>query len=103
MSDFTKLTTKAARVGYIRHKLATEASWALRGLVRIYENQTLDEQTSEDTRHDNGIGFTSADGHFMTSMAKQYIARGSLSEKQMKRVFKNMPKYARQLEKEASR
>ena len=98
MSDFTKLTTKAARVGYIRHKLTTEASWALRGLVRIYENQTEDEKVSEDTRHDNGIGFTSADGHFMTSVAKQYIAHGSLSEKQMKKVFKNMPKYARQLE-----
>jgi len=94
---------RQARVGYIRHHLATNRTWALRGLVRIYENQTEDEKVSEDTRHDNGIGFTSADGHFMTSMAKQYIARGSLSEKQMKRVFKNMPKYARQLEKEASR
>ena len=101
--SYADLKTQAARVGYIRHHLATNRTWALRGLVRIYENQTEDEKVSEDTRHDNGIGFTSADGHFMTSMAKQYIARGSLSEKQMKRVFKNMPKYARQLEKEASR
>ena len=98
MSNYTALTTKKARVGYIRHKLATESAWALRGLVRIFENQTEDEKSSEDTKHDNGIGFTSADGHIMTSIAKQYIARGKVSDGQMRVIYKNMPKYARQLE-----
>lgn len=102
MSKYNDCTTKAARVAYIRGMLGSDAAWALKGLVRIYKNQTEDEKKSETTRHENGIGFTSADGHLMTSFAKQFIARGTLSPKQMYLVHKNMPKYARQLENEAS-
>ena len=102
MNNFKELTTKKARTAHIREMLASDAKWALKALVRIYDNQTADEKESEDTRHDNGVGFTGADGSFMTSIAKQYIARGSLSEVQMSYVFKNMPKYARQLERVSS-
>ena len=102
MATYNDCTTQKARVAYIREMLSTDSRWALKGLVRIYNNQTVDEKSSEDTKHDNGIGFTGADGHIMTSIAKQYIARGSLSPKQMGIVHKNMPKYSRQLEKEAS-
>jgi len=98
MATFTELTTKKDRTAYIRTMLATDARWALKALVRIYENQTEDEKVSEDTKYNNGVGFTGADGNYMTSLAKQYIAKGSLSPNQMQRVFKNMPKYARQLE-----
>ena len=102
MSKYNDCTSKTARIAYIREMVRTDAAWALKGLVRIYENQTEDEKSYESTRHDNGIGFTGADGHIMTSIAKQYIARGSLSPKQMFLVHKNMQKYARQLENAAS-
>ena len=94
---FSDLTTKKDRVAFTREKLGTSQAWALRGLVRIFENQTADEQAAGTVSHDNGIGFTGIDGEFLSSLAKQYIARGSLSDKQMVHVYKKMPKYARQL------
>jgi hypothetical protein len=77
-----------------------------RGILRIYENQTNDEQRTESTNHNNGVGFTGADARFLTSLAK-WIIKGrrdyrrregqSLSEKQAARARRMMQKYAGQL------
>jgi hypothetical protein len=89
-------------VEQIREKLGSDPHWLERGILAIYANQTADEQQSEATRHDNGIGFTGADAHFMSSLAKQ-IERSHrrpgdrLSPKQRAIAFERMPKYARQL------
>ena len=92
-----KLTQKNIHA-FVRHQLATNKAWALKALVRIFqENQTAQEQAAEVTREDNGIGFTGTDGNFLSSLAKQAIARGSLSDKQMVYVFKKMPKYHNQV------
>lgn len=92
-----KLTNKNI-TSYVRHQLATNAAWSVKALVRIFqENQTQDEQVIEATKEDNGIGFTGTDGQFLSSLAKQAIARGSLSPKQMTFVFKKMPKYHKQV------
>lgn len=78
--------------------LKTNKVWALKALVRIYqENQTSDEQAAKATSHDNGIGFTGVDAAFASSLAEQYLKRGSLSDKQMALVFKIMPKYHNQV------
>jgi hypothetical protein len=98
MTDFYELDTKKARIAHIREQLGTSAAWALRGLVRIYANQTADEQAVGTTKHHNDIGFTGADAEILTSFAQQYERRGSLSPKQMGLLFKKMPKYAKQLE-----
>ena len=98
MATFNDLTTTKARTGSIRHKLTTDAKWAVRGLLRIYEAQTEDEKSSEDTKHDNGVGFTGSDASLLSSYAKQVLAGNTMSPKQMKYIFKKMPKYARQLE-----
>ena len=94
---YADLTTKKARIQFVREKLATNEAWALRGLVRIFENQTEDEQAHETVSHNNGIGFTGIDGEFLSSLAKQYQKRGSLSPKQLVHVYKKMPKYSKQL------
>lgn len=99
MTKFTELTTKKDRIAFIRKQLGSSGTWALRGLVRIYANQTADEQHDGTTRHHNNIGFTGADAEILTSFAQQYQQRGSLSVKQMGLLFKKMPKYAGQLEK----
>jgi len=92
-----KITKKAIKQ-FVRGQLGTNPAWALKALVRIFqENQTAEEQQIETTKEDNGIGFTGTDGNFLSSLAKQYIARGSLSEKQMAFVFKKMPKYSKQV------
>lgn len=86
--------TKKLITAYVRRQLSTNRIWALKALVRIFkENQTETEQAIEATKEDNGIGFTGLDGAFLSSLAKQAIAKGTLSEKQMVIVFKKMPKY----------
>lgn len=82
---------------YIKNQLATNAAWAIRGLVRIYSFQTADEQDSENTCHDNGIGFSGCDANILSSFAKQVNAGRNLSPKQMAIVYKKMPKYSKQI------
>ena len=91
-------TTKKNTISFVKTQLGSNKVWALKALVRIFqENQTDDEQISQTTTHDNGIGFSGVDAQFLSSLAKQYLQRGSLSDKQMGFVFKKMPKYAGQV------
>lgn len=90
--------TKQNITAYVRQQLSTNPVWAVKALVRIFqENQTQEEQVIEATKEDNGIGFTGTDGEILSSFAKQQLARGTLSPKQMVIVFKKMPKYHRQV------
>lgn len=92
-----KLTNKNI-TSYVRQQLSTNPLWAVKALVRIFqENQTQDEQVVEATKENNNTGFTGTDGKILSSFAKQQLARGSLSEKQMALVFRKMPKYSRQV------
>jgi hypothetical protein len=90
--------TKANTTTFVRQQLATKPEWAVRAMVRIFqENQTADEQTDQLTKHDNGIGFSGTDAQFLSSLAKQFIAKDYLSEKQVAFVLKKMPKYVKQV------
>lgn len=83
---------------YVRRQLETKPEWALKALTRIFnENQTSEEQTIQAAKVNNGIGFTGTDADFLSSLAKQYISRKSLSEKQMVYVMRRMKKYHRQV------
>jgi hypothetical protein len=74
-----------------------------RALLVVFANQTATEQQCEGTFEDNGIGFTGVDGHILSSFAKQLNRFGKLSEKQMVILRKKMPRYWRQLWREAQR
>jgi len=87
----------AATLAYLRNKLATNPAWATRALVKIYTLQTEDEQASEITNENNGVGFTGCDANILSSFAKQVNAGRTLSPKQMVIVFKKMGKYAVQV------
>lgn len=93
----TKKVTKAALVEFLRKQLTTNEKWAKAALIRIYDNQTSGEQTSEDTHALNGIGFTTGDARLLTRFAEWYKSHGWLSPKQMKWVYAKMGKYAGQL------
>ena len=103
MTAYAELNSKAARIRHIKSMLSTNASWAMRGCQRIFEFQTYDEQNTESTRELNGVGFNGCDAEILSSFAKQ-INEGRFvgSDKQMRILFKKMPKYARQLEAIAS-
>ncbi len=89
--------TKIAKTQFIRDNLERDVNWCLRGLVRIYEYQTAEEQATGDTREFNGVGFTGTDGVILSSFADQVNRGRTLSEKQLGILCRKMPKYARQL------
>lgn len=63
--------------------LETNDKAVARALVALNARQTADEQRSEHTRYDNGMGFTPADARMGTSMANFYLRNNRLSEKQV--------------------
>lgn len=54
-----------------------------RALVILHERQTHDEQAQEGTRYLNGRGFRPCHARMGSSMAKQFLRNGSLSDKQI--------------------
>jgi hypothetical protein len=86
----------------IKELLETNDVAVIKGLIRIYELQTSDEQSDEYTKHHNGVGFSGFDGEFMTSVAKWFLKNGFVSEGQFKHVKKKMMRYAGQLAKIAN-
>jgi hypothetical protein len=72
--------------------------------VAINNYQTLDERINKQTKHENGMGFTSFDASIGTSMAEFYLKNNFLSSKQVafwRKPDKNgrmrIEKYANQL------
>lgn len=72
-----------------------------RALVVLYDRQTSDEQASQSTRHNNKRGFTAFDAEFLSSLAEQVNARGSLSAKQLACARRRLAHYTGQLMQEA--
>ena len=91
------ITTKGQLVSILKQQLSTRPEQAVKGLMRIYANQTIDEQIEEDTKVHNDKGFSSADAKILSSFAKQYKSKGFLTAAQMSIVYSRIPKYARQL------
>lgn len=91
------MTTKKEAIQKFRSKLSSDKRWAIKGMLTIYDRQTSEERASHNTIEHNKIGYSGAHAEIMTSFSKQYQRKGYLSPKQMKIVFKIMPKYARQL------
>lgn len=92
----------------IRANLAANPSWLLRGLIAIYNRQTADEQSAEQTTEHNTIGFNGLDAKLLTSFAKQVIDWNAtpaqsrrfaapLSPKQLDWTQRKMLKYSGQL------
>jgi hypothetical protein len=89
--------SKKDLIEHLRQRLATDHRWALRALIRIYQNQTADEQSKDATIERNGIGFSGPDAEILSSFARQYLRRRSLSPKQMNLLQRKIPSYARQI------
>jgi hypothetical protein len=89
--------TKKELVEQLRRRLGSDPRWALRALMRIYQNQTADEQARDATIERNGIGFSGPDAEILGSFARQYESRRSLSPKQMALLMRKIPSYARQI------
>lgn len=91
-----------AIVALWKQNLGMNPQWAIRGLMRIYREQTENEKAIDRTEENNGVGFTGTDAEILSSFAKQVEKDTgkyplALSPKQMAILFKRMPKYAGQL------
>jgi hypothetical protein len=82
---------------YIKNQLATNQAWAVKALVKVYTLQTMDEQITGQTSNLNGIGFNGIDSKILSSFAEQVNKGRNLSEKQMKIIYKKMPRYHKQI------
>lgn len=81
----------------IKNRLLTDNAWLNRGILAIYQHQTLDEKLDGNTKEDNGIGFNGADAVILSSFAQQLILKKYLTEKQYAIARKKMVKYSGQL------
>ena len=89
--------TKKALLAALKERLAQDDRWALRALTVVYSNQTADERRVEQTIEHNGIGFSGPDAEILSSFARQYQQRGSLSPRQMTVLRRKIPSYAGQV------
>lgn len=78
-------------------KLKTNDTYALRGLMVIYNRQTPDEKYSRQTKYHNDRGFTAPDAKRLTSYG--YLVKNgySLTDAQLNDLRNRMVKYASQL------
>lgn len=66
-------------------------------LLKLYGEQTKDEQDDGETKHHNGVGFNGADSKFLSSVAEFLKQRGFLTPKQKAVVRRKLVKYNKQL------
>lgn len=94
---YSELKTKKEKVAFVKQMLATNPSWAVRGLLKVYEFQTESEQRVGETTEHNGVGFSGADAQILSSFAEQIKGGKQMSEKQLAVIYKKMPRYSGQL------
>ncbi len=110
IKSYKDCETTKDKIAFLRHKLATDASWAARGCVKIHALQTDAEKSSLDTTDDNGVGFSGFDARGMSYLAEWIVKATTKPEKwrktfttaidqpkSIRKIHKIMPKYANQL------
>lgn len=89
--------TKKLLVAALKSQLATSDRQAVKGLLTIYDAQTVEERSKYATVEYNCVGFTAPDAQFLSYLAQWKLTTGYLTSRQLAVVRKRMPKYAAQL------
>lgn len=69
----------------------------VKAIQAIHARQTSDEQAMRVTKEKNGVGFSSNDAEFMSSLCEFYAQRGFLTPKQLAIGRNRIKRYWRQL------
>lgn len=77
----------------IKNKLSTDVKWMERGVIVLYQRQTEDEKQTQETRHQNGVGFNGTDSRYLSWVGKYLMRGGHLSGHHIEKVGKRLPKY----------
>lgn len=86
----------------IRQKILTDQRWLERAVLAIFERQTRDEQTAEESKYHNLRGFNGPDAKRMTYYACWIKSGRHLSGLHLEKAKKAMQKYCGQLERIAN-
>ena len=92
--------TKAIQIlkGNIRAKLLVDRNWIERAILVLFERQTSDEKSSEETNHNNFVGFNKSDAARLSFVAKFLLNGGRLKPEKAVQVYgPKVAKYAAQL------
>lgn len=68
-----------------------------KGIVRIYQLQTADEQSAETTKHRNNVGFNGTDAKYGSYLARWVLSGRHLSGRHLERARRMCIRYSRQL------
>jgi hypothetical protein len=77
----------------IQEKLSSDPRWIERGLIVLYNRQTEDEKTSENTKWDNGMGFNGTDSRYLSYCSRWILKGNHLTGHHLEKVGKKLPKY----------
>lgn len=81
----------------VKSKLSSDQRWIEQAIVKLYDFQTADEQASDETKHENGVGFNAFDAKVLSYYAT-WLKRGNhLNGKHLDKAKKMVPKYAKQI------
>ena len=81
----------------IKTLITTRRAWTERAILALYRYQTLDEQRTLQTQHDNRVGFNGFDSPFLSELAQRLLRKQHLTDKQLHAAQKMVGKYAGQL------
>lgn len=81
----------------IRELIKTNDKVLYGALKKLYECQTVEEQSARCTTEHNGVGFNGVDGPILSSFAEFLIKTGFLTAKQKEIARKKLVKYTNQL------
>ncbi len=86
----------------VREKLWNSQKWLERGILAIYEKQTIEEKVKEHSLDHNKVGFSGPDASYLSYIARWLKSGRTLSGKHFEKVRMKMLKYAGQLAKIAN-
>ncbi len=81
----------------IKNLISTNDVVLYRALKKLYECQTLEEQSAQCTTEHNGVGFNGVDGPILSSFSEFLLHTGFLTAKQKEIARKKLVKYTKQL------
>lgn len=81
----------------IKTMLETNDKAVARAVMALYQRQTADEQSSEETKHHNSVGFNAADARYLSYCATYAQRSGRLTGKHLIKARSKVIKYREQL------
>jgi len=82
----------------IKENLSKNPKWIERALVVLHNLQTTEEQITNETIKENGVGFNSSDSRYLSYCSKWVKSGKHLNEKHLQKCGQRLPKYWKQIQ-----